>query len=116
MRASARAKVRVMLRPLACRALLAFAAFTFFAVELPSAHGAPQAHPASTAAPSERAVVPTIDGARIKANITELASDAMNGRAFKSDDGRRAAAWVADKLQLAGALPLPGAHLDADPA
>ena len=45
---------------------------------------------------------------RICANITELASDAMNGRSFRSDDGKRAAAWVAAKFAAAGAVPLAG--------
>ncbi len=44
----------------------------------------------------------------IASNLKELASDAMNGRSFRSDDGRRAAKWVAEKLAAAGAVPLPG--------
>ena len=53
-------------------------------------------------------VIPKIDAARMKANVAELASDAMNGRAFRSEDGKRAAAWLARKLAEAGAKPLEG--------
>jgi len=53
-------------------------------------------------------VVPRIDAARMKSNLVELSSDAMNGRSFRSDDGRRAAEWIAAKLAEAGAKPLEG--------
>ena len=53
-------------------------------------------------------IVPRIDAARMKANLVELASDAMNGRSFRSEDGRRAAGWIAAKLAEAGAKPLEG--------
>ncbi|MEY5032048.1 MAG: hypothetical protein RL354_1079 [Planctomycetota bacterium] len=54
------------------------------------------------------AIVPRIDAARMKANLAALASDAMNGRSFRSEDGRRAAEWIAAKLAEAGAKPLEG--------
>ncbi|MFM2165023.1 MAG: hypothetical protein RL325_1460, partial [Planctomycetota bacterium] len=53
-------------------------------------------------------VFPKIDPARMKANLAELASDEMNGRSFRSDDGKRAAEWIARKLAEAGAKPLEG--------
>lgn len=52
--------------------------------------------------------IPKLDPTTIGADIAELASDAMNGRAFRTEDGRRAAQWVADKLAAAGAVPLAG--------
>jgi hypothetical protein len=61
---------------------------------------------AARAVRADDTVVPTIDPAPIRANIAELASDAMNGRSFRSEDGKRAAQWVADKLAAAGAKPL----------
>ena len=48
------------------------------------------------------------EAASIGSNISELASDAMNGRSFRSVDGKTAAAWVATKLAQAGATPLAG--------
>lgn len=48
------------------------------------------------------------DAARIASDIAELSSDAMNGRAFHSADGVRAAEWVAAKLAQTGAKPLDG--------
>ena len=45
---------------------------------------------------------------RLCANLAELASDEMNGRSFRSDDGKRAAEWVAAKFAAAGAVPLQG--------
>ncbi len=48
------------------------------------------------------------DSARICADLAELASDEMNGRSFRSEDGKRAAAWVAAKFTAAGAKPLAG--------
>ena len=48
------------------------------------------------------------DAASIGSNISELASDAMNGRSFRSVDGKTAASWVATKLAQAGATPLAG--------
>ncbi len=59
-------------------------------------------------AAAEDGDIPTIDAAVIKANIAHLASDEMNGRSFRSEDGKRAAAWVAEKLAAAGAKPLDG--------
>ena len=53
-------------------------------------------------------VIPRIDPAPMRANLAELASDEMNGRFFRSDDGRRAADWIARKLADAGAQPLEG--------
>ncbi|MFM1804165.1 MAG: hypothetical protein RL136_1044, partial [Planctomycetota bacterium] len=44
----------------------------------------------------------------MKANLAELASDEMNGRSFRSEDGKRAADWLAAKLAAAGAKPLEG--------
>jgi ABC-type amino acid transport substrate-binding protein len=51
-------------------------------------------------------VIPKIDPALLKANVVEFSSDAMNGRSFRSEDGKRAAEWVAKKLADAGAKPL----------
>ncbi|MCE2882150.1 MAG: M20/M25/M40 family metallo-hydrolase [Planctomycetaceae bacterium] len=51
---------------------------------------------------------PTIDPERIRANIAEFASDEMNGRAFRSEEGKLAAQWVAERLAAAGAKPLEG--------
>jgi hypothetical protein len=51
-------------------------------------------------------VIPKIDPSVLKANVAELSSDAMNGRSFRSEDGKRAAEWVAKKLAEAGAKPL----------
>ncbi len=52
--------------------------------------------------------LPAIDEARLCADLAELASDAMNGRSFRSEDGKRAAAWVADRFADAGLSPLEG--------
>lgn len=62
----------------------------------------------SLAADAADGVFPAIDPARMSANLADLASDAMNGRSFRSDEGRRAAEWVARKLADAGAKPLDG--------
>ena len=52
--------------------------------------------------------MPTIDPAAIRRDVEHLASDEMNGRAFRSDEARRAAAWIAERLAEAGARPLEG--------
>ena len=57
-------------------------------------------------AAGDSTVIPKIDPAVLKANVAELSSDAMNGRSFRSEDGKRAAEWVAKKLADAGAKPL----------
>jgi Iap family predicted aminopeptidase len=44
----------------------------------------------------------------IRADIAELASDEMNGRHWRSEDGWRAARWVAARFAGAGLEPLPG--------
>ncbi len=46
------------------------------------------------------------DSTRICADLADLASDAMNGRSYRSEDGKRAAAWVAAKFAAAGAKPI----------
>lgn len=51
---------------------------------------------------------PTIDPAAIRRHVEHLASDEMNGRAFRSDEARLAAAWIAERLAEAGAKPLEG--------
>ncbi len=51
---------------------------------------------------------PSVDEALLCADLATLASDAMNGRSFRSDDGRRAAAWVAERFAEAGLEPLAG--------
>ena len=57
-------------------------------------------------ASGDSTVIPKIDPSVLKANVAELSSDAMNGRSFRSEDGKRAAEWVAKKLAEAGAKPL----------
>ncbi|MFM1868867.1 MAG: hypothetical protein RL591_2275, partial [Planctomycetota bacterium] len=57
----------------------------------------------SSAAPTSS--VPKIDPAPIRANIAALAADEFNGRSFRSEEGKRAAQWVAEKLAAAGAKP-----------
>ena len=52
--------------------------------------------------------LPKVDPAAIKADITAFAADDMNGRSFQSEEGKRAARWLADKLAAAGARPLDG--------
>lgn len=52
--------------------------------------------------------LPSVDPAKIRAHIEEFASDEMNGRYFRSPEGKRAAQWLADKLAEAGAVPLEG--------
>jgi hypothetical protein len=49
-----------------------------------------------------------IDADALRADIAELASDEMNGRHWKSEDGWRAARWVAARFADAGLQPLPG--------
>ncbi len=49
-----------------------------------------------------------IDAGSIRADIAELASDEMNGRHWRSEDGWRAARWVAARFADAGLEPLPG--------
>lgn len=50
----------------------------------------------------------SIAAARIVADITFFASDAMNGRNARTADGQRAAEWVAKQFEDAGLKPLPG--------
>ena len=50
----------------------------------------------------------SIDAGSIRADIAELASDEMNGRHWRSEDGWRAARWVAARFADAGLQPLPG--------
>ena len=57
---------------------------------------------------SDDPAIPAIDPGPIRANIAELAADEMNGRSFRSEEGRRAAQWVAERLASAGAKPLAG--------
>jgi ABC-type amino acid transport substrate-binding protein len=53
-------------------------------------------------------VFPTIDPARMRANLVDFSSDEFNGRSFRSEEGKRAAEWLARKLAEAGAKPLEG--------
>ncbi|MEY4117086.1 MAG: hypothetical protein RLZZ116_414 [Planctomycetota bacterium] len=53
-------------------------------------------------------VFPAIDPARMRANLVDFASDEFNGRSFRSEEGKRAAEWLARKLAEAGAKPLEG--------
>jgi ABC-type amino acid transport substrate-binding protein len=62
----------------------------------------------AVAPPAATDTPPSVDPAKIRAHITEFASDEMNGRYFRSPEGMRAAQWVADKLAEAGAVPLDG--------
>jgi len=62
----------------------------------------------AVAPPAATDTPPSVDPAKIRAHITEFASDEMNGRYFRSPEGMRAAQWVADKLAEAGAVPLEG--------
>ena len=62
----------------------------------------------AVAPPAATDTPPSVDPARIRAHITEFASDEMNGRSFRSPEGHRAAQWVAYKLAEAGAVPLEG--------
>ena len=59
-------------------------------------------------AADETAPLPKVDPSAIKSDIVEFASDEMNGRHFQSEEGKRAAKWLADKLAAAGATPLEG--------
>ena len=61
---------------------------------------------AQDAPPATASSIPTIDPAPIRANIAALAADEFNGRSFRSEEGKRAAEWVAEKLAAAGAKPL----------
>ena len=61
---------------------------------------------AHTAPPATTSSIPTIDPAPIRANIAAFAADEFNGRSFRSEEGKRAAQWVAEKLAAAGAKPL----------
>jgi ABC-type amino acid transport substrate-binding protein len=67
------------------------------------AHAQAAAH---TAPPATTSSIPTIDPAPIRANIAAFAADEFNGRSFRSEEGKRAAQWVAEKLAAAGAKPL----------
>lgn len=49
-----------------------------------------------------------IDTSAIREGIAELSSDEMNGRFWRSEDGWRAARWVAARFADAGLQPLPG--------
>ena len=53
-------------------------------------------------------VFPSIDPARMRANLVDFSSDEFNGRSFRSEEGKRAAEWLARKLAEAGAKPLEG--------
>lgn len=64
--------------------------------------------PASARAADDTAPLPKVDPAAIKSDIAEFASDEMNGRHFQSEEGKRAAQLLADKLAAAGAAPLEG--------
>lgn len=61
---------------------------------------------ADETAPTRETVLPTIEPAAIRANIERLASDDFKGRSFRSEEGKRAAEWVAQQLAAAGAQPL----------
>ncbi|MFM7259997.1 MAG: M20/M25/M40 family metallo-hydrolase, partial [bacterium] len=71
---------------------------------LASASGPVRAIDDAAATPST--AIPKIDPEAIRADIAALAADDFNGRSFRSEDGRRAAQWIADKLAAAGAKPL----------
>jgi ABC-type amino acid transport substrate-binding protein len=61
----------------------------------------------ATAPPSiAPSIVPRIDPEPIRSDIATLAADDFNGRSFRSDEARRAARWIAEKLADAGAKPL----------
>jgi hypothetical protein len=64
--------------------------------------------PAPARAADDTAPLPKVDPAAIKSDIAEFASDEMNGRHFQSEEGKRAAQLLADKLAAAGATPLAG--------
>ena len=64
--------------------------------------------PAFARAADDTAPLPKVDPAAIKSDIAEFASDEMNGRHFQSEEGKRAAQLLADKLAAAGAAPLEG--------
>ncbi len=64
--------------------------------------------PAPARAADDTAPLPKVDPAAIKSDIAEFASDEMNGRHFQSEEGKRAAQLLADKLAAAGAAPLAG--------
>ena len=59
-------------------------------------------------APSRTHPCDAIGADSIRADIAELASDEMNGRHWRSEDGWRAARWVASRFADAGLEPLPG--------
>ena len=64
--------------------------------------------PAFAGRADDTAPLPKVDPAAIKSDIAEFASDEMNGRHFQSEEGKRAAQLLADKLAAAGAAPLEG--------
>ena len=51
-------------------------------------------------------LIPTIDPEAIRADIATLAADDFKGRSFRSEEARRAAQWIAERLTTAGAKPL----------
>jgi ABC-type amino acid transport substrate-binding protein len=59
-------------------------------------------------AADDASTLPKVDPAAIKADIVAFSTDEMNGRYFRSEEGARAATWLADKLAAAGAKPLEG--------
>ncbi|MGA1224642.1 MAG: M20/M25/M40 family metallo-hydrolase [Phycisphaerales bacterium] len=90
------------------RVALAFSVLALSALSLGSFLPSALAVAPGAVADDAPSVIPTIDPARMKANLAELASDEMNGRSFRSEDGKRAADWLAAKLAAAGAKPLEG--------
>jgi hypothetical protein len=75
-----------------------------------SVAGCASAGPAGASVHAPETVHPcdAIDAGPIRADIAELASDEMNGRFWRSEDGWRAARWVAARFAAAGLQPLPG--------
>ena len=59
-------------------------------------------------AADDASTLPKVDPAAIKADTVAFSTDEMNGRYFRSEEGARAATWLADKLTAAGAKPLEG--------
>ena len=65
---------------------------------------------ASTIGPSAAPAAPLVDAGRLMADVQALSSPAMEGRLTGSDGGRRARAFILDRMRTAGLEPVNGRH------
>jgi hypothetical protein len=73
--------------------------------QAPAVDPAPAPAPAATAAAPRAVVVAPIDVSALRADLTQFASDAFQGRLAGTPAARRAAEFIADRLTAAGLEP-----------